>query len=441
MGKGESRRQGSPGKAEADLSRDRALLARSEGAHYPAGGRTTRDARRMKKLLEIAEQINSELDVEKVLGLAGKRIIELFEAGRVFIVEMAPNGDKYYRLAVSFRGRKIEHPQLEVSQGVLSSVADKREPILVTDASSDDYLAERSSIRDLDLHSIMAVPLVAKGDFMGVAYADNHLVPGAFDEESLDLLALLANHVAVALRNAELFEKLTRTREELAISERQKGIGQLATFLAHEMKTPLATLKLLSESIEDSWDDEKFRRVAPNALADSVERLDKLTRRILEHARPTALHRINLKVSEVVDGAISELLPQIERERVCVTRRPLPEEPFVWADPIRLREVFTNLIKNGIEAMKDSERREILVTLNRAGTGELRVAVADTGAGVPPERLGSIFDVFVSAKEGGTGLGLAYARKLISEHAGTIQASNNEGGGATFTISLPTAGH
>lgn len=410
--------------------RDLADAARSG----PAGG----DA--LSKLLAVVQQVNAELDVERVLNLAAQRIIEIFEAERVFISDARPGDPVSFRLAVTFKGLPIPKPELEVSHAVIRDVARTRKPILVADACADPRFAQVSSVRQLQLHSVMAAPLLARGELLGIVYADNRLVSGAFDQYTLNLLGIFASHVGIALRNAMLFQELNAARAELALSERLKAIGEVATFVAHEVKNPLGSIQILVDALRERWPDPQFRAKVFDVVPTEVKRLNRAISRILDYARPTPLIKVPVSLISLVQSALKSLAPQIEPKQVTVTTDFEHDIPAVLADGERLREVFVNLIKNSLESMAGKTTRELRISVRRHDQAHEEVVIEDSGVGIPQHEIEQIFKPFRTSKESGAGVGLALCQKIIREHGGRIAAENTLTGGARLRLILPVSG-
>ena len=395
---------------------------------------------RLARMLHVIEQINAELDVERVLQVAGRQVIDIFEAERAFVVQTDGDGQAWFRLAVTLQGRPIAHPENEVSQAVTREVARERRPVLVADATADPRFADVSSVRSLQLHSVMAAPLLAQGELLGVIYVDNRLLSGAFDQQALSLLGILANHIGIALRNAKLFGDLSAARAELALSERLKAIGELAAFVAHQIKNPLCSIGILAEALQERWQDPGFRDQLSETVPREVARLREMVDDILQYARPTPLIKVPLDLSELVVSALRSLLPEVQRLGVTVSEQYGRELPTVLVDGQKLREAFVNLIKNALEAMGGQSTRELRLSVRRTARGHQEVVIEDTGLGIPPAELDAVFEPFRSSKKSGTGLGLALCQKVVREHGGHIVAENVESGGARFRISLPVRG-
>lgn len=392
------------------------------------------------RLLAVSRQINAELDIESVLNLAVQQVIRLFEAESVFIVELGEADQLHFRAAVTFQGNAISRPENEVSHALIRQVAEQKQPILVANAQEDERFAQVSSVRNLQLHSVMAAPLLAMGELLGVVYADNRLMSGAFSQRKLDLLGMFASHVGVALRNARLFRELNETREQLALSERLQAIGELAAYMAHKVKNPLGSIRILVDAMRDRWTDAELRNEVFDVVPREVDRLDRTVNDVLAYARPTPLIKVPLDLAGVMNSALKTMVPLIEQEGISLRAHYEEGLPHVLADGERLREVFVNLIKNAVEAMSGQPVRELHIGIRRSGEAEEEVTVADTGPGIPGERLESVFVPFQTGKQGGSGIGLALCRKVIREHGGKVTAENAPRGGACFRILLPVSG-
>ena len=110
----------------------------------------------------------------------------------------------------------------------------------------------------------------------------------------------------------------------------------------------------------------------------------------------------------------------------------------VVADRVQIQQVLINLMRNAMEAMRESDRRELIVRTGRDEAGVV-IEVADTGPGIADDIAGRLFEPFVTSKVDGMGIGLSISRRIVEAHGGSISASSNEAGGATFRVSLPAA--
>jgi len=237
----------------------------------------------------------------------------------------------------------------------------------------------------------------------------------------------------------ELVDDITeqeRLRARLTQAERLAAVGELATGLAHEIRNPLAAIlnaTTLLEQEETLTPDERVSIL--EAVKQEARRLNTTLSDFLLFARPRELKRQTGDIRQVVEHVAGLL--QEERTRpdgIQVDVRVDPAIPAFAFDPDQLTQVLWNIARNGVEAM-DGHGRLILDVARR--NGEVLIAVADTGPGIPPEERWRIFQPFFSKKPGGTGLGLAIAQRIISAHGGRIDLESLPGQGSRFTICLP----
>ena len=114
---------------------------------------------------------------------------------------------------------------------------------------------------------------------------------------------------------------------------------------------------------------------------------------------------------------------------------------MVIVDRVQIQQVLTNLMRNAIEAMRESATRELLVETSAPSDGMVRVEVSDTGTGIPDEVAGRLFQPFVTSKSGGMGIGLSISKRIVEAHGGAISATRNRNGGTTFAFTLPMKSH
>ncbi|RMH27068.1 MAG: hypothetical protein D6693_06040 [Planctomycetota bacterium] len=235
-------------------------------------------------------------------------------------------------------------------------------------------------------------------------------------------------------RKNHLLEAVTRN---MADQERLVGLGLMSAGLAHELNTPLAVLKGGIEEIAEA----PGRAVDPQRarlLSRTVARLERLSENLLDFARVRPLERRPVCVRQVADAAWELVRADREAPRVTFENRLAPEA-VAPADPDRLGQVFVNILRNAVDAMEGAGA--IVITgrrVEREGRGWLTIEIADTGPGIAPEVLPTLFEPFITTRldARGTGLGLAVSEGIVREHGGVILARNGPGG-AVFEIMLP----
>jgi two-component system, NtrC family, sensor kinase len=274
----------------------------------------------------------------------------------------------------------------------------------------------------------------------------------------------------------ETNQRLTDAHQELVQAEKLASLGQLAAGVAHEIGNPLGAVLGYVSLLKRRGGDAEILE----GLEREARRIDRIVRGLLEYARPGGTHREELDVNASVVRVLDLLRAQGWLAEVEMRLELAPELPPVRGDPHRLDQVFVNLLRNAESAM-EGRGQVTLVTraeryspdrpvpvrraddppgvnyshLRRSHHGSapmvlklepdrevVRVIVADSGPGIPEDRIGSIFDPFYTTKGPGegTGLGLAIVAGTVADLGGRIEASSSRQGGATFNIWIPTAG-
>jgi signal transduction histidine kinase len=252
--------------------------------------------------------------------------------------------------------------------------------------------------------------------------------------------AELARRVAEA--TAELRttnQRLFAAQQQVARNERLAAAGELAAAMAHDVGTPLTGvsghLQLLEEEVADPSLQERLRRIQGQ-----VDRAVAAARRFLEAARP-APSRVRVDIKALLEDLLVLTSPESQRKGILVAPSFAEGLPAVTADPNQLQELFLNLIANALDAMGAGGRLSVTaepLAPNGAGPG-VRVAVADTGPGIPAEVLARAFEPFFTTRgaSGGTGLGLAIARRIARDHGGSIALESDPGKGTRAVVELP----
>ncbi len=237
-------------------------------------------------------------------------------------------------------------------------------------------------------------------------------------------------------------ERLRQLEADLAHTNRVSTLGEMAASLAHEIKQPIAAA-IISANATLRW----LKRDQPD-----VERACDATTRIVKDGtraadiidRLRSFYKKSPPQRELVDvnGLIQEMLTLLkgEADRYSIAMRTdlAAELPKIMADRVQVQQVLMNLMLNGIEAMK--EMGGVLTVKSELDQdGRVRISVSDAGVGLPAEKADEIFNAFFTTKPQGSGMGLAISRTIIDSHGGRLWATANDGRGATFLFTLPTA--
>jgi signal transduction histidine kinase len=213
----------------------------------------------------------------------------------------------------------------------------------------------------------------------------------------------------------------------------------LAAGIAHEVRNPLNALQINLRILEQELHDVVADRgahvyVVLSKIANEVASLDNFVSEFLRFARPPRLKLEALQVKSLLADLTTFLAPELAKKnlklRVALDKGPA----HVTADNFQLKHAVLNLILNAVQATPAGGT--ISVETGQEGD-QLAIEVGDTGEGIPPDKLERVFDVFFTMREGGTGLGLPIARRIVEEHGGTLTLAPRPRGGTTARILLP----
>jgi signal transduction histidine kinase len=267
--------------------------------------------------------------------------------------------------------------------------------------------------------------------------------PGAFTQETVDLLQSFAGQAALAIHNAKLYRELQEKGRELEAASRHKS--EFLANMSHELRTPLNAILGFTELVLDG-----VYGPPPAKIAAQLERVQANGRHLLGLINDVLdLSKIEagrLEL-ELADFAPAEVVASVQSTTESLARakglalhvRLPPGLPRAHGDARRITQVLLNLVGN---AIKFTEAGEVLVEVTADADG-LELAVADTGPGIPLAEQARIFEEFhqvdssSTRRQGGTGLGLAIARRIVELHGGSIGVESTPGRGSRFTVRLP----
>jgi two-component system, NtrC family, sensor kinase len=243
----------------------------------------------------------------------------------------------------------------------------------------------------------------------------------------------------VQLRTAELEEKnrlLVQTREELLRVEKLAAIGELAAGVAHEINNPMAIIRGNTELLQLSVAEDADNREEVDTIFQQVKRVERIVSNLQKFARREQREMGPVRLNELLHEIVAQIRHQIPLDGIKVVENYSKAVEVVEGDGDQLRQVFTNLVLNGVQAMPHGG----VLMLKSAAVPDAdlyEVRVSDTGVGIVMENLSQIFNPFFTTKSSGTGLGLSVSYGIIREHGGSIDVESVPGSGSTFSVVLP----
>lgn len=238
-------------------------------------------------------------------------------------------------------------------------------------------------------------------------------------------------------------EGLQKTQTELAHIARVTTMGELTSSIAHEVNQPLAAIVTNGNAClrwlsNDPPNVEEARQTVMRMVKDG-HRASEVVGRIRAFFRKAAPEKTRVNINQLIQDVIAMVPAELRRNRVQVLTELADDLPRVVADQIQLQQVLLNLVINAIEAMSAvSGSRELLITSKRDESGNVSVAVEDSGVGFDEQNAAQLFNAFFTTKSHGLGMGLSISRTTIEAYGGRLWATRNDAGGATFQFTLPT---
>ena len=326
------------------------------------------------------------------------------------------------------------------SKSIVKYVKKTNNGILSSDAPNDERFLGQS-IYEIDVQSVMCVPMLGKHNLCGVVYLSSKKSDkDVYDEGDLKLLTMIAYSAGMAIENNRLVEENIR-------AERMAAVGVTAAGLSHYVKNILSGLEgsvsLLRMGIDTN--DKSLMDKSWDILSRNHKRLSSLVLDMLNLAKEDTVEMVRCNLSNIIIETVELVEPQAREvkikiemdEKICGTK------VLAEIDSKGIHRVILNLLNNAMDAVKEchenSGKGAIFVGLNLENHGQtVAISVKDNGLGIPPENLKKVFEMFFSDKgKHGTGLGLAVSKRIIENHRGTISVRSDLNCGAEFVVKIP----
>ncbi len=243
-------------------------------------------------------------------------------------------------------------------------------------------------------------------------------------------LAISFNKMSRKLK--ALINDIKAAQENLVRTEKLYAVGEFSAGVAHEIKNPLTSIKLLMQTLahkKQAVSSEDFV-----IFEGEINRIDRIVKEFLAFARPKKLEKKSININNALNEVITITRPKMKQSRIELVQKLSSNLPVINGSRDGLKQVFLNLVLNSLQAMDEGDTLTITTLSN---DGRLQVEIKDTGFGIPAKNLENIFDPFYTTKEDGTGMGLAIAYTIISDHSGTLNIESKTGIGTTVRVDLP----
>ncbi len=390
----------------------------------------------------IDQQLNATLDFVRVMELTLEHAMDAVAASSGVVGVM--NEEETGLYLVAQRGVPSEYLRYRdelwpIEQGIIGQVARTGQPAVV-DNASDNTDAEPLTAQT---QSLMGVPILYQDKVRAVINLESPH-PNTFGQRDQDFTVRLADHAAIAIENAHLYQQAYAANQAKT---------EFMSVASHELKIPMTSIKgyakLLTLGAAGETTDRQKEFL--DIISSNVDRMDRLVADLLDVSRIEAgrlrLEMGEVDLHEVIDTVLKSVKGQIEAKHLALEITLPASLPPIWGDHGRLMQVVTNLVSNAYKYTPDGG--QIFITVNGQGVpasaGFLTVSVRDTGVGISPEDQENLFTQFFRSEDErvrevpGTGLGLSITKSLVEIHGGEIWFQSEPDQGTTFTFTLPIA--
>lgn len=439
-------------------------LTIEEAAKKYTNQRELYEQRRMLDVIEESTQaIASSHGLRELSETLLKLLLEFSGSEQVFLISLRDGILRYeahyhYRHGYMRLEEALEEASSSFPNAIVRKVVEQKEPLVVEPIEPESVWAKYAYVADHKLHGFVGLPVINQGRLIAVLFLENIDQEPTYTPERVALLKSLASKSTIALSNAYLIDRLegaVETRNEkleeaynnlLALNSHKDKILQIA---AHDIRSPLSGVSNLAGLLQDPDNAKNSEQVLKygGIIANSTQTILNLVNDILDLAKleggNVIMNPETVELKAYLTGLLAVHQAQVMTKGVKLHLQGAGELQ-VSVDKSKMGQAINNLVTNAIKFTP--EGGDVIVrygTTEADGQTWASIEVADTGVGIPAEKLPTLFDKFTKAQrsgtkgEKGTGLGLSIAKEIVEMHRGKITVASDEGQGTTFTILLP----
>ena len=400
-------------------------------------------------LKKFTDEVITMVDLKQLLQMTVNTLSETVKLDGCRLLLL--NKDTRAYELVAAKGTNGQALALEEQEPFITFLRETHEPIGTDGQLGKVNFPEVVKDRLKQLNARLCLPLHVHEDLIGVLCLGKKKSDEEFTKDDLDILTPLARTLAIAVANAQLFDELAKTQAEAAQREKLAVIGTLSAGINHEICNPLGIVKTQCEAflidLQDGLlsgkpQEDVLARVSAimSGTLKQIDRATAITQKLSNFAKPIKEPTAQpASVAQEVDEVLLLVGHDLALERVEVIKQIPPDLPSILVDRRQFQEVLFNLMRNAAQAI--APPGTITVRALVGDRSQVRIEIEDTGSGIPPDKLGKIYDPFFTTKEPGkgTGLGLFIVRQIIERNKGRIAVESTIGKGTTFSLEFPAA--
>lgn len=399
----------------------------------------------LERLLEVVRGLTTAPDIESFLQTIIAEASEMTDSELASILEYDAEAKELRFLSTVWFDREALRPMgVPLEGSVAGEVFRKGHPLIIQDTRADQrHFKVIDRVTKHETHSLAAVPIIVRGETIGVLEALNKRDNAHYTEDDITILVTLAAIAGQAMRNAHLERKVKAVRIQLAELERLKT--DFIAITSHELRTPLGLIlghaTFLKELLGSEYQSQ-LETIIRNAtrLKEIIENISDMEK-VQSGAARVRSNKVSM--TRIVEDVILTFQDEAKSKNITLLYEGGRAPYFIEADQTKINIALSNLVKNALQFTETGGTVRINI---EEDSGYVKVSVSDNGIGIPARDLPKIFDRFfqveehLTRKHGGMGLGLSVAKSMIELHGGRIWAESEEGKGSTFTFLLPVDG-
>jgi two-component system NtrC family sensor kinase len=430
---------GRPTEPALDLDEDHSLLdaaivatlpSNEDSVIIPTPEAGAQAIENIRVIYDLMSDLGSIFNIPLLLQKTLDKVFDVFKADRGYILLVDPDGN--LSLSAARMNEDIPNQQIPVSRTIVREVVHKQVGVLCSNAMDDKRFASGKSVHDFGIRSAICAPIPGRSRILGVIHVDCSVSEQTYSTEQLRLLTAIGYQTGLAIENVKLHEAAVQ-------SERLAAVGETVASLSHHIKNILHALGSGIDVVEMGLRGGDLRKAnqAWPIVERNLGRINGLILNMLAFSKRRDPLLQNLNVNHVLSECVDLVSRQADERGVAVLT-DLDDLPPIPADADGLNQAFLNLLNNALDAVEDRSGVITVASTYDSMDRNVVVRVIDNGSGIGAEEMDRIFTPFYSSKgQGGTGLGLAVARKVFEEHHGKIEVESEVGEGTTFTVTLP----
>ena len=395
----------------------------------------------LQVMYRTALAVSHTLDIDELLNRILQLVFEWVEADRGCIMLFDPDTRTLQSKARRDRNAGAT-TAMAISRTILDYVLERGEGVLTSDAQDDDRFSSGHSVLRTGVREAICVPMQGRYGTVGIIYVDT-LTPLAeavgagqrrFSEEHLKLLIAIGHQAALAVEDTTYYSAMVQ-------SERMAAVGHTIATLSHHIKNILQGIRggsyLVEMGLEN--DDLAVLQKGWNIVSRNQNKISSLVMDMLSFSKEREPDPVATDLVALVADIVETVHHRADEAGTQIRWTPPTDLPRLLFDPEGISRAVLNVVSNALDAVEERPDATVEIFLEADFQKQLvRVIVSDNGAGMKPETVAEIFDLFVSTKGSrGTGLGLTVSRKILREHGGDIRAESELGRGSRFVLEFP----